>query len=125
MHVKVDPGGKSLPPQGIDVSQFPTLTCINSAVMILVGKHTAPNLQTPFPGANLMTNGTVSNGSGEKLRPAQLAQRWNVSARYIQKLMGLGLPYFKLGHAVLFDPVEVEAWLRQHHQQQTKPKKKK
>lgn len=41
-----------------------------------------------------------------------LAKRLSVSVSFINKMMGNGLPYYRLGRAVRFSEGEVAAWLQ-------------
>lgn len=46
------------------------------------------------------------------LTKTQLAARWQVSTRTVERLLASGLPSLVIGGHHRFDPVEAEEWLR-------------
>lgn len=51
-----------------------------------------------------------------------LAARLGDSPRHIRRLVAeRRIPYLKVGHFVRFDPIEVNAWLRQHEMPTRQP----
>lgn len=55
------------------------------------------------------------------LRVEDVAAATSLSTSYLNKLRvsGFGPPFRKIGRAVLYDPVEVQAWLDSHSRSST------
>jgi len=73
------------------------------------------------------TNPSPSNGSdGQENVPqlvsiAEIARMLGVEVRHVRRLVfERRIPFYKWGHLLRFDPVEVLEWLRQH---QYRPRK--
>lgn len=58
----------------------------------------------------------MSNEKPTYIRPAELAERWHISVKKLanDRCAGRGLPYVKVGTAVLYALADVEAFEAQH-----------
>lgn len=66
-------------------------------------------------GARLKRNGVAGghNGLPHLIEVATLAEHLGLTERTIRgKVAQGGIPHYKIGNSIRFDPVEVEAWLK-------------